>query len=214
MPTAQGPDISRSALIIVDMQNDFVLSEGGLAQRARENQGAQLDVPFLTATIPNLRRLADSFRNANRPVIYIAHVVKPDHSDAQYPYWRLARPSGNRTFIVENTWGAQIVDELKPHSGEHVIIKKGFGGFANTPLDTILRNSDVTTCVVAGVMTSVCVSSTIRGGVEHNYRMIVVQDAVADVVRDAHTAELGILARIFADVKSVDQVAAMLTPAA
>jgi nicotinamidase-related amidase len=214
MPTAQGPDISRSALIIVDMQNDFVHSEGGLAQRARENQGAQLDVPFLTATIPNVRRLADSFRNANRPVIYIAHVVKPDYSDAQYPYWRLARPSGNRTFIVENTWGAQIVDELKPHSGEHVIIKKGFGGFANTPLDTILRNSDVTTCVVAGVMTSVCVSSTIRGGVEHNYRMIVVQDAVADVVRDAHTAELGILARIFADVKSVDQVAAMLTPAA
>jgi ureidoacrylate peracid hydrolase len=164
MTTSHEAGLSQSALIIVDMQNDFVHPEGGLAYRARETPAAGLDAGFLTGTIPNVKRLAEAFRKASRPVIYIAHVVKPDYSDAQFPHWRLARPGGNRTFIVENTWGAQIVDDLQPHHGEHLIVKKGFGGFSNTSLDTILRSHGVTTCVVAGVMTSVCVSSTIRGG--------------------------------------------------
>jgi len=166
------------------------------------------------SAIPHAKQLINAFREAGRPVIYVAHVVKPDYSDAQFPYWRLARPGGNRTFIVENTWGAEIVQELKPQEGEHLIVKKGFSGFSNTPLDTILRNLGVTTCIVVGVMTGVCVSSTVRGGVEHNYRMIVVGNAVADVLREAHEAELKILGRIFADVKTVDEVIAMFVGAA
>jgi ureidoacrylate peracid hydrolase len=205
-----GPEIGKSALIIVDMQNDFIHSEGGLAYRARENPGAGFDMPFLMDTIPGVKHLAEAFRMAGRPVVYLAHVVKPDYSDAQFPYWRLTRPAGNRTFIVEGSWGAQIVDDLKPGAGEHLVVKKGFSGFSNTSLDTVLRNMRVTTCVVAGVMTSVCVSSTVRGSVEHNYRTIVVKDAVADVHRENHDAELRILGRIFADVKTIDEVVDML----
>jgi ureidoacrylate peracid hydrolase len=172
-------------------------------------------MPFLMGTIPHVQRLADAFREAGRPVIYIAHVVKPDYSDAQFPYWRLGlAPGGNRTFIVEGTWGAQIVDDLKPEEGEHLVVKKGFGGFSNTPLDTILRNMGVTTCVVSGVTTCVCVSTTVRGGVEHNYRMILVEDAVAEVSRDSHEAELKTMARVFADVKTTDDVVATLAGAA
>jgi ureidoacrylate peracid hydrolase len=209
-----GPDIRKSALIIVDMQNDFVHPDGGFACVARENPAAGIDMPFLMGTIPHVQRLADAFREAGRPVIYIAHVVKPDYSDAQFPYWRLGlAPGGNRTFIVEGTWGAQIVDDLKPEEGEHLVVKKGFGGFSNTPLDTILRNMGVTTCVVSGVTTCVCVSTTVRGGVEHNYRMILVEDAVAEVSRDTHEAELKTMARVFAEVKTTDDVVAMLAGA-
>ncbi len=207
------PDTKKSAFIIVDMQNDFVHPDGGLAHRARENPAANFDFPFLMSTIPNVARLAEAFRKADRPVVYIAHVVKPDYSDAQFPYWRLTPPSGNRTFIAEGSWGAQIVDDLKPKDGEHLVIKKGFGGFAGTPLDTILRNMSVSSCIVAGVMTSVCVSSTIRGGVEHNYRMILVEDGVADVSRDHHAAEIKILSRPFADLTTTDVVVATLAEA-
>jgi ureidoacrylate peracid hydrolase len=210
-----GPDIRKSALIIVDMQNDFVHPDGGFACIARENPAAGIDMPFLMGTIPHVQRLAGAFRQAGRPVIYIAHVVKPDYSDAQFPYWRLGlAPGGNRTFIVEGTWGAQIVDDLKPEEGEHLVVKKGFGGFSNTPLDTILRNMGGTTCVVSGVTTCVCVSTTVRGGVEHNYRMILVEDAVAEVSRDSHEAELKTMARVFADVKTTDDVVATLAGAA
>lgn len=212
MQRGMGPDISRSALIVVDMQNDFVHPDGSNGHRARENPERKIDMPFLTGTIPYVKRLVDAFREAGRPVIYLAAVLKPDYSDAQIPYWRIDRPPGtNRTFIVEDTWGAQIVDDLKPQQGEHLVVKKGFGGFSNTPLDTILRNMGVTTCVVSGVTTCVCVSTTVRGGVEHNYRMILVKDAVAEVNRETHEAELKTMARVFADVKTTDEVVAMLS---
>jgi ureidoacrylate peracid hydrolase len=209
-----GPEIGNSALVIVDMQNDFVHPEGGFAHHARETPEAGIDISFLIGTIPQVKRLADAFRNAGRPVVYVAHVMKLDYSDAQFPYWRLGlAPGGNRTHCVEGTWGAQIIDDLAPREDEHLVVKKGFGGFSNTPLDTILRNMGVTTCVVSGVTTCVCVSNTVRGGVEHNYRMILVANAVAEVSRDTHEAELKTMSRVFADVKTTDEVVAMLADA-
>jgi ureidoacrylate peracid hydrolase len=193
------------------LQNDFVHPEGSFGTRAREMPEAGIDMPFLMRTIPQVKRLADAFRKARRPVVYIAQVLKPDYSDAQFPYWRFElAPGGNRRGCVEGTWGAQIIDELQPREGEHLVVKKGFGGFSNTPLDMILRNLGITTCVVSGVTTCVCVSTTVRGGVEHNYRIIVVADAVAEVSRDAHDAELKTMARVFADVRTTDEVVAML----
>jgi nicotinamidase-related amidase len=206
-----GPDIKRSALIIVDMQNDFVHSDGGFAHRARENPQRQWDMPFVMGTIPQVKRLIDGFRRAGQSVIHIATVHKLDYSDAQWPHWRSGWSGGNRSFLVEGTWGAQIVDDLKPEENEHLVIKKGYGGFANTSLDTILRNLGVTTCVVAGVTTCVCVSTTVRGGVEHNYRMILVEDAVAELDRGLHEAEVKTLGRAFADVKTTDEVTTMLS---
>ena len=72
----------------------------------------------------------------------------------------------------------------------------------------------VTTCVVCGVTTCVCVSTTVRGGVDHNYRMILVKDAVAEVNRETHEAELKTMVRVFADVKVTDEVVTMLSEAA
>jgi ureidoacrylate peracid hydrolase len=213
MPTEiSGADITRSALIIVDMQNDFLHPDGSFAYIAGAHPEAMIDMPFLVGTIPHVKRLADAFRAAGRPVVYVVHVLKPDYSDAAFPFWRLGMQptTDNRSHCVEGTWGAEVIVELKPVEGEQVIVKKGFGGFANTPLDTILRNMGVTTCVVAGVTTCVCVSNTVRGGVEYNYRMILVSDAVAEVSRDTHDSELKTMNRIFADVKTTDEVAEML----
>ena len=103
-----GPDIGRSALIIVDMQNDFVHAEGGLAHFARETPHASIDMPFLMGTIPFVARLAGAFRATGRPVIYLAHALKPDYSDAQFPYWRSRRhrknASRSRSMACPTTW--------------------------------------------------------------------------------------------------------------
>ena len=203
-----GPDFDKCALIIVDMQNDFVHSDGSFSYMAREHPEAAIDLQFLMGTIPHVRRLADAFRAAGRPVVYVAHILKPDYSDAAFPYWRIGMTpgGGNRTHCVEGTWGAQIIDELKPRDGEHLVVKKGFGGFANTPLDTILRNMSVNTCVVSGVTTCVCVSNTVRGGVEQNYRMVIAAEGVAEVNRQAHAGELSTMQRLFADVTPLDEI--------
>lgn len=207
-----GPDPSRSALIIVDMQNDFVHPDGGFARCARENPERGWDMPFLMGTIPQVRRLLEAFRRAGRPVIHIITTHDPAYADAQWPHWRSGLTGENRTFLIEGSWGAQIADELKPQDGEHIVIKKGYGGFSNTPLDTILRHLGITTCVVAGATTTVCVSTTLRGGVGHNYNMILVKDAVAETSRELHEAEVEILGRAFAaEVKTTDGVVATLS---
>jgi nicotinamidase-related amidase len=202
------PDFDRCALIIVDMQNDFVHADGSFSYMAREHPEAAIDLQFLMGTIPHVRRLADAFRATRRPVVYVAHILKPDYSDAAFPYWRIGITpgGGNRTHCVEGTWGAQIIDELKPQDGEHLVVKKGFGGFTNTPLDTILRNMGVNTCVVSGVTTCVCVSNTVRGGVEQNYRMVIAAEGVAEVNRQAHAGELSTMQRLFADVAPLDEI--------
>ena len=108
----KGAEIDRSALIVVDMQNDFLHRDGSFGHIAQEHPEFNIDMPFLTGTIPNVKRLADTFRAAGRPVVYLAHVLKRDYSDAALPYWRIGiePASGNRTHCVEGTWGAQIID--------------------------------------------------------------------------------------------------------
>ena len=204
-------DIGKWALVIIDMQNDFLHLDGGLGRIARERPAMEIDMPFVRSTIPNVERLITAFRRAARPVVFVVHRVKRDYSDAQFPYWRLGLgPESAEPFVVEGTWGAELVDTLQPGPGDHVVTKKGYCGFSNTSLDTILRASEVSTCVVVGVTTCVCVSTTVRGGVEHNYRMVVAKDAVAEVNRHTHIAELETLARNFADVLDTDDILAML----
>lgn len=208
--STMGPDIRKSALIVVDMQNDFLHEKGVFSQMAKEHPENKIDREFLTSTIPNVKKLTEAFRKAGRPVVYIAHVLKPDYSDASFPWWRFPPQMREKQFIVEGTWGADIVDELKPQKNEHLVMKKGYGGFNNTPLDIILRNLGINTCVVVGVTTCVCVSTTVRGATEHNYRTIVVSDAVAEAQRELHEAELKVFEWAYADVKTTDEVMKML----
>ena len=108
--TIRQPEITKSALIIVDMQNDFVHSDGGFGCIARDMPQAGIDLPFLMGTVPQVKRLADAFRSARRPVVYLAHVVKPDYSDAQFPYGAsvLARqrtaPSSSKVLWARRSW--------------------------------------------------------------------------------------------------------------
>jgi len=103
----EGPNIDKSALLIVDMQNDFLHPDGSFSHIAREHPEPRSTAVSDSGTIPNVKRLADAFRAAGRPVVYLAHVLKPDYSDAAFPYWRVGiEPgSGNRTHCVEGTWG-------------------------------------------------------------------------------------------------------------
>jgi ureidoacrylate peracid hydrolase len=119
--------------------------------------GAREKIPSAAGTcnlsweqIPQVQRLLDAFRCVGRPVIHIITTHDSAYADAQWPHWRSGLTGENRTFLIEGSWGAQIADELKPQDREHIVVKKGYGGFSNTPLDTILRHLGITTCVVAG----------------------------------------------------------------
>lgn len=206
--------LERSALIVVDMQNDFVHRDGGFGMSARQ-PGSPIEFDALTETIPKVAELCSAARSAGRPVVYVTHVLRADYSDAAFPFWRAGPPGTIRkgNFLIEGTWGAQIVDELAPAPGDHVVVKKGFDAFSNTGLDMLLRNAGVDTVVVCGVKTCVCVSSTVRGASERNYQIVVPADACADNTRRWHDAELVTLSRIFADVLDVPAVVELFAQA-
>ncbi len=163
-----------------------------------------------------MKRLADAFRKAGRPVVYVAHVLKSDYSDGAISVLEgdAREPQSQSHVHYRGHLGRADHRRIETHEGEHLVVKKGFGGFSNTPLDTILRNMDVNTCVVTGVTTCVCVSTTIRGGVEHNYNMMIVKDAVAECTGTRTRMNSRPLQRVFAAVKSTDEVIAMLENAA
>ena len=201
-------DISKSAVIIVDMQNDFLKPGGFFSKRPEFKEFLKTMQPLVAKAIPNIKRLTRAARNARRPVVYIQEVLREDYADACFPYWRVPGCVEEK-FLVEGTWGAQIIDELKPDPGDMIVTKKGYGGFTNTPLNIYLRNLGVTTCVMTGVGTNVCVETTTRQGTELNYYMIVVSDATADG-KVSHDSSLATIGAFFGDVMTTDEVIAAL----
>lgn len=211
MTRATSFDIDRSALLIVDMQNDYLHPDGGFARAAREHPERGWDMDFLRSPLPNIARLATAFRAAGRPVIFIVMAHDPAYADAQWPHRRLGLTGDGRDFLVAGSWGAEIVAELAPQPGDILVRKRAYNGFSSSTLDTVLRHYDVRACAVTGVTTAVCVSSTIRGGVDHSYDMLLVRDAVAETSRAWHEAESGILSLAFAAAApSTDDLLAVL----
>lgn len=171
--------LRKSALIIVDVQNDFCHPEGLFAKKG-------LDVGAVTEIMPNIQRLIDAAHASGRPVIYIQN-VEDESTDAEA--W-LMRPDGDENTPNENvtrrgTWGAQIY-QLKPDERDIVIEKHRFSAFHNTRLDTVLRSLGVQTVAVTGLSTNVCVMNTAFNAVMYGYHVVLAQDGCAAWSKPAH----------------------------
>ena len=169
----------RSALIIVDVQNEFCHPEGSFAKKG-------LDVSAVTGIIPKLQYLIDAAHAAKRPVIFIRN-VEDKSTDAEA--W-VMRPDGDENTPNENvtrrgTWGAEIY-RLKPDERDIVIEKHRFSAFHNTRLDTVLRSLGIQTVVITGLSTNVCVMNTAFSAVMYGYHVVLAQDACAAWSKPAH----------------------------
>ena len=150
-------DPARTALIVVDMQNDFV-SEGGT-----------LLVPDAGATVPAIRALADRFRDAGARVVFTQ-----DTHDEGDPEWAIWPEHARR-----GTWGWQIVDALEPRDGELVISKVRYDAFYGTHLDHHLRVWGVDTVVICGTVANICVHYTAASAALRWYDVVIPRDAVS-----------------------------------
>ena len=194
-------DFGKSALIIVDMQNDFIHPEGWFAKHHKwtPKEGEVL----LNTVVTNIEKLSQAARSVGRPVIYIQHVLRADYQDALHPWWREGPGhSPQSKALVEGMWGAQIIDQLRPTKDDFIVTKKGYGGFTGTSLNGVLHNLGVNTCIMTGVGAHVCVETTIREGVGLGFEMIVASDAVGPLDHP----NLRTLSMFFADVHTTDEV--------
>ncbi|ATI42480.1 cysteine hydrolase [Pacificitalea manganoxidans] len=170
-------DRGKVALLVIDMQRDFI-EEGGF--------GAALgnDVSRLRAIIPTVARLLDGFRAAGLPVLHTRECHAPDLSDCPpakrlrgAPSLRIGDPGPMGRILIAGEPGAEILPELAPLPGETVIDKPGKGAFYATDLQQILQARGITQLIVAGVTTEVCVQTTMREANDRGYDCVLAQDA-------------------------------------
>lgn len=186
-------DPARSALVIIDMQRDF-LEPGGF--------GAALgnDVSRLAAAVGPCRAMLDAARAAGLLVIHTREGHRPDLSDAPpaklargAPSLRIGDPGPMGRILIRGEPGHGIVAALAPIDGEPVIDKPGKGAFYATELEPMLRHRGIEVLLVAGVTTEVCVHTTIREANDRGFRCVALADACASYFPEFHAAALAMV---------------------
>ena len=217
---------SATAVIVVDMQNDFA-SPGGMFDRAG------IDIGRVQAIVPSIGAVLTAARGAGVLVVYLKMGFRPDLSDAGYPTsptWLkhvalnvgadVTSPDGKPSrILIRDCWNTDIVTELTPQPDDVVLYKTRYSGFFGTELDEVLRRRGVEQLIVVGATTSVCVESTVRDAMFRDYHCLVVSDATAepiaaDAPRSNHDATLLTLELLFSHVATSNDVVASLRAAA
>ncbi len=203
---APGARVEDPALIVVDMQNDFV------------RVGAPLEVPDARPTIAPIARLAGRFRERGRPVVFTQFLSRqqddllwlwspPCRPDVKCCWKGHRRSYGDGPALLDCS---EVIAELAPAPGDHRIEKYGYGAFHGTGLDALLRHLGVRSLVVTGTVTQICVEETAREAFHHGYRTTVVSDAVSSFAPDLHAAALKNFAMKFGWVADSDTVLAWI----
>lgn len=176
-------ELQRTVIMVIDMQNVFV-AKGGLF----DVHG--MDISSCRKTIATIKKITNIARAKGVMVIYTVHAYSADMYDTGGPnspnWWKEPTLVMCRKFpehadkgCFRNTWGCEIIDELKPRKGDVVIEKNKYSGFAGTNLDTILKAHNAKYLIFTGVTTNVCVESTLRDAFFLEYWPIIVSDACA-----------------------------------
>jgi nicotinamidase-related amidase len=176
-------DLARSALIVVDMQNDFCSKGGFLDMRG-------VDYTLDQRPIGPIAALAPALRAVGVPVVWLNWGVRADLLNASPALLHAHAPAGvgpglgetipgGAPILLEGGWGAQIVDGLVPDPTDVRVTKYRYSGFPDTPLDTILRNLGVTTLFFAGVNGDQCVMTTLQDAMFLGYDCVMLEDCVA-----------------------------------
>jgi nicotinamidase-related amidase len=187
-------DPARLALVIIDMQRDF-LEAGGFGEALGN------DVSRLRQIVPACAELLAGLRANGIPIIHTREGHRPDLSDAPRakvergaPAMRIGDEGPMGRILIRGEAGHDIVSDLSPLPGEPVVDKPGKGAFYQTDLELMLRNGGIDTLLVAGVTTEVCVHTTIREANDRGYKCIAVADCCASYFPEFHEVGLRMIA--------------------
>jgi len=203
-------DLDNAALIIVDMQNDFIHNDGFVRKSSQKIGVLPSSLDLLKNPIPHIRKLAEYFRTHGKEIIYIYTAWESDYSDVAIPLKKMAGKAKEMRALVKGSWGTQIIEELTPQKNDHMVMKKAYGAFFQTPLDRTLRNLGTTTLVMTGVATNYCVETTCREAVAYGYDIILVSDATATFDPEGHQATMKVISTGFGEVMTTDEVLKLL----
>lgn len=164
------------ALVIIDMQNDFVERE------------SPLYIQQAASSIPNIRKILDFFRNKNWPIFHIIRTYRKDGSNVEglrLPYFL----QGHQC-LLPYSHGWQIVDDLSPRDNEYVVTKPRFSAFMATELDFLLRRLQAEYLVICGTQLPVCVRQTLFDALAYDYSPVLITDGCSAKEPEIATANI------------------------
>lgn len=184
-----------TALLVIDMQNDFV------------REGSVLEVPKIRSQIPKIKKLIETCRELGIPVIYTKQVypVNPKIEPLIFKIFPILAREGLR----EGTEGAEICEELAPKPGDIIIKKWGYSAFYNTDLEIILRSikgKNIDTLIICGTVTNICCESTARDAFERGYKVVFGSDITSSWTDEFQTLALKIIEYAFGRVMTCDEI--------
>ena len=190
-----GRTMGKPALLIIDMQNDFVL------------EGKPLNVAGARAVLPKIQAVLAEFRKRALPVFHILRVHRADGSDVEIIRQELFR---KQPFAVAGTPGAAVVTELAPLRDEYIIEKTRMSAFIGTELDLMFRTLGVTTVYVAGIQTPNCIRTTVFDAIAYNYPVVLIDDATGASSDEVHQANVRDMQNIGVRIVKAAEVPAIL----
>ena len=187
--------MARPALLIIDMQNDFVL------------EGKPLRVAGAKAVIPKIQSVLSEFRKRSLPVFHVLRVHRPDGSDVEINRKELF---ARAPFAVEGTKGAAVIDEILPLKGEYVIPKTRMSAFIGTELDLMLRTLGISTLFICGIQTPNCIRTTVFDAIAYNYPVVLVGDATGAASGEVHLANIRDMQNIGVKIAKSTEISGLL----
>jgi len=195
---AQKIAIPHTAVVVIDMQNDFCSEEGALAKDGR-------DMTAIRSLVPRLQQFLDRARRKNVTIVFVA--TARGEEEVPPPMKELwIRHSLKNPICVKGSWGAEFIPEIQPKSNETVLIKTRYSAFINTDLDTRLCDLGIATLIVTGVATNVCVETTCRDGFMRGYYIVVASDLAGCTDQKLHDCTLFNIDRYFGTVTSSAEI--------
>jgi nicotinamidase-related amidase len=198
-------DPRHTALLLIDMVNDFADPEGKAAIQGNR------PLDHIRSIIPAMQRLRQGAHRAGALVVHVQHTAMVGGA-SDSPAWLEARrrsPFSAVDACVEGTWGQQVIKELTPIEGEPLVPKYRYGGFQGTNLERVLRSAGIETVICTGASTNVCVEATAREAFAREFYVVLPEDACASWSRPLHEASLETAANRYATVSSSNGVLAV-----
>ena len=188
-PAPTAVDTAKTAVIVVDMQNDFG-AKGGMFDRAG------IDISGIQKAVGPTEKVLAAARAAGIPIVYLKMGYRPDLSDLGAPdsvnrtrhmrmdVGRTVRaPDGRESrILIRDTWNTDIVPPLAPQSDDLIVYKTRFSGFYQTELDARLKEMGIRHLIVTGCTTSICVESTVRDAMFRDYLCVLLADCMSEPI--------------------------------
>jgi len=184
----------RTALVLIDLQNDFLHERGWYAESG-------IDITHMRRVLEPTRRLLAAARPAEVPVVWTRHGFR-DATDAG-PFFAL-RPFLRDGGLRRDTWGFQVYDELVPDDEDWLVEKNRLSAFYNTNLELTLRGLGAETVLIGGVLTNQCVAATSKDAMFRDFKPIVVEECTGTTLPHLHEPALEMVRVGWGEVRGLD----------